>query len=230
MTNMLTNALSLLPAQFQNKTNWTNYFTEIISPLDQMNQSIADNTIFDLSNSNNAQLDMCGNIIGLPRNSMTDSKYRSALQQQIILNTTNGTAEDFITCIKILLDPVQFYYFNNYGNIICYVNLTSEIQTTIYDQILNICPAGFGLCIYYTVNGYILINNNLTQVLMLYGDSTKSLLLENNNELIMSISAKVNNIANANFTQPFGLVNGQIFQFSNGNYFLVSYFYSLSSN
>lgn len=83
----------------------------VVSFLSCFTASVADiQTAFDqlgsarsLADSEGAQLDVIGDIVGQPREGRTDALYRLAIQARIKLNKSSGTVEDLYTIIGLLL-------------------------------------------------------------------------------------------------------------------------------
>lgn len=78
-----------------------------------------ENVFFDilnkrlLTNATAAQLDTIGSLVGEPRNSRDDTTYKRAVQTRIMINRSQGRAEDVIQVVASLLGAT-FTYTEDY--------------------------------------------------------------------------------------------------------------------
>lgn len=113
-----TRLLGKLFTQFRDAESWQLWVTDVIAPqiqdLERAFQSIL--TILDIDNSEGAQLDTIGRIVGQPRSGLADATYRTYLRARIQANRSDGSSEELYDVFKAL-----------YGSTIGMIATTSDI-------------------------------------------------------------------------------------------------------
>ena len=100
-TNRLEEARANLIGQFQNRPNlqaFLDAFVQQTADLETALFQILTDT--DIDNAVGVQLDGLGDIVGEERGGRNDAEYRDAIRVRILLNTSEGTAEELIAIIK----------------------------------------------------------------------------------------------------------------------------------
>lgn len=94
----------LLIQQFKNKPN----FEAFLGAIGESMQEI-ENMLIDmwqarwLDNATGVQLDGIGSIVGIARNNLDDEAYRTRIRVRVRLNLSNGTPDDILKIIRLLL-------------------------------------------------------------------------------------------------------------------------------
>lgn len=115
ITDHESQAIARLPQQYVGKPN----ITAMATIFGDRHQTLED-VFWDmlsnggLANSHDTMLDQIGEIVGQPRNGMTDVLYRVRIAAKIGQNVSKGTAEDVIKIFKILMQADRVYYRPNY--------------------------------------------------------------------------------------------------------------------
>lgn len=103
--NYCTRAKDRLLWQFKNKTNIEKYlcvFAEEFQELETTFQNLQ--TFRKLSTAEGVQLDGLGEIVGVERKGLSDTDYRTAIQTQAILNSSNGEPESIREAVTAITD------------------------------------------------------------------------------------------------------------------------------
>ena len=60
--------------------------------------------MYNIDDSEGAQLDIIGNLVGLPRNTEDDEKYRLYLKAQAVINSSQGRINQLLTALDFMSD------------------------------------------------------------------------------------------------------------------------------
>lgn len=96
--------LSRLVTQFREKARIEAVVRSLLSGVQEVDEAIE--SLRDgraLAHAEGAQLDGIGQIVGLRRGSMGDAEYRARLQVQIRINLADGTPEDILETLALIL-------------------------------------------------------------------------------------------------------------------------------
>lgn len=102
-TDHVTEGQALLIEHFKNSTNLKAVLAAYLAQVQELEAMM-----FDLLEDRNldtavgSQLDVIGEILGLDRNGLSDSDYRSYLRARIVLNFGSGTIEDVRDVIQLV--------------------------------------------------------------------------------------------------------------------------------
>jgi hypothetical protein len=95
---------SRLYTQFRDATTWQQWCDEVLGPqlqdLEDAGQTLL--TLLDIDESEGAQLDNIGRIVGQPRNGIDDETYRLYLSARILANKSTGTVDDIFKVMRAL--------------------------------------------------------------------------------------------------------------------------------
>lgn len=96
--------LGRLYVQFRDKETWQLWVTGIIAPQVQDLEDAAQTllSVMDIDESEGAQLDRIGRIVGQPRNGVSDALYRIYLKARIRANQSTGASEDIYAVFRAL--------------------------------------------------------------------------------------------------------------------------------
>ena len=84
-------ALDRLPQQFKGKPNIEALITALVSPANVLEDALQQMLLrFSIDNGEGVQLDNIGNIVGQPRNGLTDASYKRYLRARILTNRSDG--------------------------------------------------------------------------------------------------------------------------------------------
>lgn len=104
-----------LTNQFQEKPLIKELNSAMVAPLTSA-ESLADdvrlNRFIDLAVG--VQLDGCGYIVGEPRLGRDDAKYKAAILFRIFVNTSTATPHDVMQGLRLLTDPSDLQYIEQY--------------------------------------------------------------------------------------------------------------------
>ncbi len=134
-TDLKTNAVELLPGQFDPSTNLKTVIQILVGETTNIQE--IENTLWTmltsdwLSNATKAQLDEIGKIVGAwPRTYVNDEDYRQEIYLQIAINTSQGDPERLISITnRITGAEFTHYICHNPGVALLYAHeLTSWIR------------------------------------------------------------------------------------------------------
>lgn len=103
ITDYCERAINRLVEQFKNKPRLKSLICSLIEPIQTLEYTYQDlRTKRFLETAVGEQLDGIGEIVGLERQGLTDSEYRTAIQFQVSVNSSNGEPEILIAVVKNL--------------------------------------------------------------------------------------------------------------------------------
>lgn len=140
-----TTFLDLLIQQFKDKPNFVAILTALSKQCEDVEDAIFE--FFDQFNVDNAegdQLDIIGNIVGIDRNGLSDTDYRSLIRTKIIINNGSGEFEIIIKALTDLYNATTVYMYN-YGNAKLYIWVDVLLTSDDLQTILTFLPAGVEL-------------------------------------------------------------------------------------
>lgn len=99
-------ALARLPEQFKGLPNIEKLLTCLIAPCQELEQAYTDLLLLrSVDTGFGAQLDTIGEIVGQPRNGVSDDElYRRYLRARIATNRSKGKIEDLIRISRLVID------------------------------------------------------------------------------------------------------------------------------
>lgn len=93
-TDYVESALDRLPEQFKNSENFKKLITVLVKQLQQVEDAVYSmRNLFDIDNSEGAQLDLLGKILGAPRAGRDDTRYKLRLKGQQLIFFSGGESE-----------------------------------------------------------------------------------------------------------------------------------------
>lgn len=100
-----------LYTQFRDATSWQKWCDEVLGPQAQDLEDAAQSllTMCSIADSEGAQLDVIGRLIGQPRNGLNDTVYRICLAGRVLANKSDGTPEDLYAVFRALFDLPLVY-------------------------------------------------------------------------------------------------------------------------
>src|SRR5262249_50537515 len=112
-----------LYTQFRNKTTWNAWIDNVLAPQFQDLEDAAQTLlgIVDIDNSQGAQLDVLGRIVGRQRNGDDDPTYRLHLKATIAANKSSGDPESLYTVFHALLGDIGFVITTSYIGVKAFV-------------------------------------------------------------------------------------------------------------
>lgn len=130
ITDHVQQALNRLLFQYKESTNFRDFVTTVMGEQIQDIEDIGFELFgrLDIDNQEGEQLDGIGEIVGQPREGLTDDEYRVFLKARIAVNVSEGDAERLINTWKLLMDAntvelienfpaeVSFYTDTSIGN------------------------------------------------------------------------------------------------------------------
>ena len=135
--------------QFQDKKN-VGLLVKIISKqLDDIEDALADlNDNRGLDSANGEQLDVIGIYKNVARLGQNDEEYRQSIKNQIVLDSSNGSNESFISCAKIIFKKDIFFLKEKCAHLDIY--LPNDICSKTQQNVLTKCvPIGVSLGVVY---------------------------------------------------------------------------------
>jgi hypothetical protein len=129
ITNHLGEALDRLLEQYKSKANLQAVLEIYLDQVQQLEDALY--PLFDalkISVMEGAMLDLIGQIVGQPRTTNLDSRYRILLYVKIHQNVSEGEPERVISVFKLLTESQYIHYINL---------STAEVQVQITNQTLT---------------------------------------------------------------------------------------------
>lgn len=110
-------ALTRLPEFYKGKTKYA-ALLEVYSTQMQEAQAVLLTllALTSITDSEGAQLDGIGTIVGEPRHGRDDAAYRLALRTRILINTSSGTIEELLAIVRAVLGDGPILQLVELGN------------------------------------------------------------------------------------------------------------------
>lgn len=137
--NNVERAIDLLPDQFTGKP----YIEALIETYSAGVQDVENllTEIFinsEVDEAEGVQLDNLGNLFGEPRKGRNDTNYRLGLKARIAVNTSNGTPDEILSILKILLGSERVSIFEHFPAEFALAATVKDENDTSRNGILNI--------------------------------------------------------------------------------------------
>lgn len=87
------------------------------------------------------QLDGCGEIVGEKRQGRSDADYRNAIKFRVFVNTSQGTPSDLIKGLRLLTDPTDIQYIEQYPATAIMFTDGVSVPENIQSVIQSLAPA-----------------------------------------------------------------------------------------
>ncbi len=145
-------ALARFTEQFKNRPN----LTKLVSAFAERTQGVEDilwevYTARQLENAEDDRLDMIGAVVGQPREGRADAEYRQWIAARVVINRSNGTADDTLHVLELVVPdyPAEYveYFPAAYG-----VRLFGYPGNfdTVFNILREVKPAGVRLYFEYS--------------------------------------------------------------------------------
>lgn len=117
ITDHVQRAWNRLLFQYRKKEKLKGLIEALVSPLQTLENTLKDiHEDNDINNSKGVNLDRAGRIPGVFNRptGMGDTKFLRVIKNQIVLNTNEASANEFITTASFFLDSESIYYNETY--------------------------------------------------------------------------------------------------------------------
>lgn len=146
-------ALARFTEQFKNKPN----FQKIVASFVERNQHVEDvswemyNARF-LDNAADDRLDMIGAVVGESRNGKDDTTYRQYIAARIVINKSDGTADDSLHVLELITPAGSDYDITDVFPAAYRIRLYGYAGDfdTVFDIVRQVKPAGVRLYFEYS--------------------------------------------------------------------------------
>ncbi len=151
-TTHVAEAIGRFTEQFKNKPN----LTALVSAFVERNQGVEDIVweVYEarqLANATDVRLDDIGAIVGQPRDGRVDYIYRQWISARIVINRSNGTADDTLHVLGLIVpdyDPSLYEYYPA-AYVVRLYDYPGDFDA-IFDILRQIKPAGVRLFFEYS--------------------------------------------------------------------------------
>lgn len=126
----------------------------LVTPLKEIGVTIAamhEVRNLDLATAN--QLDLCGAIVGVPRDGQNDDDYRMLIKLWIFLSSSNGEPEVIIAAAKLFTRATRVWYYEDWPAKVI-IQYTSQYPPpkNLHKMLKSLMLGGVGLALYWSTN------------------------------------------------------------------------------
>lgn len=142
----IVDARNRLPQQYRDLPKIQGILDAVVGPIQTLEDGFNDlNTARGIAAAAGVQLDRLGDIVGIPRDGLTDDVYRTRIKIKVIQNLSQGEPDRLIQVYEFLLGASIVLYQENYPAglaLMANAEMPAGQATLVYEELQNIAPAG----------------------------------------------------------------------------------------